>query len=153
MTLRKKIAYSFLVVLLIIAVGIAYIWYEFGRPAREIAKNPFMHSISKQTRQWDTRVDLIPEPLTLAMNYEDVESRLLAADFVLRTKRQYPRRQRYGEEALSPAEASLKKPDEIVFSIYHSNYVCRIEYVVFLQFNELNQLTSAQGMQGERGCL
>ena len=153
MSTRRKIAYAFLVLVAIIALIITVIAYELGSPAREVAKNTFMHSIRKQTNQWDTRVDLIPKPLSYGMNFSDVEARLLSSDFVLRADRKYMRRQPSSQEPFSASEASYKKENEIVFSIDHGDYVCSKEYVVFLLFNKSNQLTSAQGMIGERGCL
>ena len=69
MSTRRKIAYVLIGIVGVIAAAITYVAYEIDRPHREVANDPFMRSISKQTNKWDTRVSLLPEHCLLAQNF------------------------------------------------------------------------------------
>ena len=141
----KIITAGLIAIVLTVLIGL----YVLTEPAREVAKNPFMKSMSQQTNQWDFRVDLTPKPLKIGMPYAVVQSQLESAEFSIKDKKNNPRlRTPKGSN-----DENLGSTDEMVYSLRHWNYACDKEYVVFLKFDKSKHLTSAHGMMRVLGCL
>ena len=133
---------------LIIGLG----WFWLTGPERELAKNPIMNSISKQTGKWDYRVDLVPNPLLADSGLADVEKQLMAAGFTKYEGIVSPTSW-IGKESTDPYKDNLKRDGEIVFVRAHGTFVCDVDYIVFLKFNQSKTLISAEGVTRGVACL
>ncbi|MEP3655178.1 MAG: hypothetical protein ABJO36_09805 [Litorimonas sp.] len=111
-----------------------------------------MKAISHQTTTWDHRVALVPSPILEGSSKEAVEQKLLSAGFSsfegdVRPTGWIPK------DDTDPYKNDLKNEGEIVFVRNHGTFVCDLDYIVFLKFDQSNSLISAEGVSRGLACL
>lgn len=138
-----------------IIVGLfALFLYELNRPNREVRDNLVMSSITNLSKNEEKRANLIPTLLRQGMFYNEVATTLNKWKFE-KSEKEYPKWSPVDPEKpyYLTRNGSLRKEGEITFALSHGNYVCNMEYVVFLRFNEDKKLSSAEGRIIQGACL
>ena len=125
------------VLLLVVGLG----WFSLTEPDRKISKNPIMKEISNAGQPWETRVSLVGSVFESGLSKTSFETKLTNFGFSLdRDFRFY-----HADDVV--------EPDDFIWSAIQGSLVCNMEWSVIAQFDENENLISADGIVSERGCL
>jgi hypothetical protein len=138
MRLWVKVALG-LALTLILLVGFG--WFSLTKPEREISKNPIMREIQKVSQPWKTRVPLIGSVFESGQSKAEVDSFLLGNNFAIDDSFRF---------YFADDSAEL---NDIIWSASQGSMVCNMEWSVITQFDENDNLISANGVVSARGCL
>ena len=138
----KRILFGFLVgAIVVVTLGVGFMWVVKYEPERKIARNPIMTEIRNNTASWGTRVNLTETVFSNGLSKNRFEKVMQGADFSFVPSAKL---NVYGEDVLS---------HELVWTSNQGSFGCNLKWSVIAQFDETNNLLIAEGVVSERGCL